>query len=107
MIVNKQSIENIFHQIESDGIQITENTNWNFYFFDKSLKKIKRLEKSFLNKKEDYNTLLSEMEDGYWRLTVSIKKLFNSESLYKNNVTFNYLINDYDIELFDGWDVDV
>lgn len=107
MIVNKKSIEDIFKEIEKSDIEINNTTNWNFYFFDKEKRNINKLGKSFLNKKENYVTFIDEMDDDYWRLKVSIKKVFTPESLYKNNLSFNYLIEDYNIELFDGWDVDV
>ncbi|NQY07286.1 MAG: ribonuclease E inhibitor RraB [Flavobacteriaceae bacterium] len=102
----KENLITIFQQMKNDGVNLNEDKQWNFFFIDSKHKNIEKMEKWF-QERESFFTEVYQLEDDYWCLKASIVKLFNAESLHAENIFYNKLIKSFNVELYDGWDVDV
>ncbi|MDD2516359.1 MAG: ribonuclease E inhibitor RraB [Candidatus Gracilibacteria bacterium] len=93
-----------FGQIKETGWNLN-NLKWNYYFFNKNKAKLKLL-CSKLESEYKFENLYKTDDGSSWVLCVSKKEIHSPESLHRKNLYFNDLIKEYDIELYDGWDVE-
>jgi Regulator of ribonuclease activity B len=105
MIPNLKNLEKIFQKMENDGFEIEKPLKWGFYFFDENKEK---LEKIYLElKNHDYKLeKYIKMDDNLWRLFVTKVEILQFQKLHRRNIAFNDLAKNFNIKLYDGWDVE-
>ncbi len=97
-------VQEMFGRMRNDGLDTSAPLQWGYFFVNKSsdiLDELAAQLKEFDYRKES----LHQSEDGTWVLQLSKIETHTPESLHARNEKFNSLVKDWDIDLYDGWDV--
>ncbi|MGI4867283.1 MAG: ribonuclease E inhibitor RraB [Janthinobacterium lividum] len=102
-----QNLEELFSQMQRDGLDTSLTMKWGFFFLDKNKKKLAEV----FTELEDSNYKLesiykAETSSKLWTLHVSKLDILTPEKLHKRNLAFNNLADHCEIALYDGWDVE-
>lgn len=94
----------MFEQMHADGVDTSSRLKWGYFFFHSSVAQLVELRTAL--EKVDYQfEELHETEESEWVLQMSKAEVHTPESLHKRNLKFNDLVTQWDIDLYDGWDV--
>lgn len=105
MKCNIDNLIMIFQKMENDGININGELKWGYFFFNKDKDK---LFMAFEEIEERGYILesLHENNEGEWIMQLSKIEIHSPTSLNKRNEAMNKLAVYFDIDLYDGWDVE-
>ena len=105
MISDIERLKRIFERMNSDGYDVKNYLKWGFYFFDQKEGKLSKLSTELINLGYTFENL-SIIEDGDWRLYVSVVDVLTPEELHNRNIYLNKLASNHNVALYDGWDVE-
>ncbi|MBX2901186.1 MAG: ribonuclease E inhibitor RraB [Cyclobacteriaceae bacterium] len=100
-----ENIKAIFNKMSTDKWDINNDLTWGFFFVDKDYKKLSGVFEE-LKDKGYKKTKLDRGDDGLWTLQVSKRETLTPEKLHKRNLAFNDLADYWEINMYDGWDVE-
>ena len=87
------------------GWDLKQALNWGYFFFDKKEERLKKL--SLLLEQNKYQLIeFCNTEYGDWKLYVRKKEVLSPLDLHNRNIEFNKLSESFNIDLYDGWDVE-
>jgi hypothetical protein len=93
-----------FQRMEEDGFSTNLPLKWGFYFVGRDKQNLERLA-TYLS--ENYHLLsLNKIGDSEWQLHIEGTEVLSPEKLHDKNLEFNLLAAEYQIEQYDGWDVE-
>jgi Regulator of ribonuclease activity B len=94
----------VFKRMHGDGWDTSSPLKWGYFFFHSSRDPLLELRKALED--VDYHfEELHETDDSEWVLQMSKAEVHTPESLHKRNLKFNELVEQWGIDLYDGWDV--
>lgn len=106
MRANIDSVKDIFSKMESNGFDTNQLLRWGFFFIASNKRNLESLFKELEN--HNYKVLyLKKTDTNEWTLKVYKDDILNYEKLHKRNLAFNDLADYCNVELYDGWDVEL
>ncbi|MBA3673855.1 MAG: ribonuclease E inhibitor RraB [Chitinophagaceae bacterium] len=100
-----ETLIQMFKQMNSDGWDTNSSMKWGFYFLDPDKSKLNMI----YDELKDENYILEELslkDDEKWQMVVSKIDSLTPDKLYKRNMAFNELADHFEVEAYDGWDVE-
>lgn len=99
-----EGINNVFSQIEKQGINTDQQMLYGYFFFDKNAGKLEKLKDRLI--KDGFRFVrLDPTEKGNFILHVEKVEIHSRVTLLERELQFVKLAKEYDIELYDGFDV--
>jgi hypothetical protein len=97
------TVQEMFERMRGDGLDTAAPLQWGYFFVNESPSVLEELGVKF----EEFgyrNESLHQSDDGAWVLQLSKIETHTAESLHARNEKFNALVDDWGIDLYDGWD---
>jgi len=101
---NFNQTNEMFKKMAQDGVDLSKEQQWGFFFIDKSEVKLKAVFQELCDHNYKFESL-HQTEDGDWVAQFAKIEVLTAEKLHKRNIAFNDLAAHFDVELYDGWDV--
>jgi hypothetical protein len=99
------TVQEMFSRMHGDGLDTSTPLQWGYFFANNAPALLEELVVKF--KEFGYRKkALQQSDDGGWVLHLSKVETHTDESLHARNEKFNALVDDWGIDLYDGWDVD-
>ena len=98
------TVQEMFSRMHGDGLDTSTPLQWGYFFVNSAPALLEELAVQFEEfgyRKES----LHQSDDGAWVLQLSKVETHTAESLHARNEKFNALVDDWGIDLYDGWDV--
>jgi Regulator of ribonuclease activity B len=98
------TVQEMFSRMHGDGLDTSAPLQWGYFFVNDAPALLEELAVQFEEfgyRKES----LHQSDDGAWVLQLSKVETHTAESLHARNEKFNALVDDWGIDLYDGWDV--
>jgi Regulator of ribonuclease activity B len=103
---NLDNLITVFNKMSSDGWDINSPLKYGFYFIDSDKEKLEAVYEELREKNYLLEYIHQIDNDDQWTLYASKVDILSPDKLHKRNIAFNELANYFDIEGYDGWDVE-